>query len=145
MGMSKTFSSTFRESESFSLTRRLSVAVSMRLTFFSSYFFMLSFQVSLPFKPVYLGPCVLPDYISFLVLEIPGCNDDDVSFPDPDPFFHGTRNSAHPDHSIHATEFQAVCTEKAFNRCQDFVVFPAWGAYSCHGFFGAACFAWWFS
>jgi hypothetical protein len=65
----------------------------------------------------------IPVYnITFFVLEVPGNNNEDISFTDPDFLFDLSLDSSHPGHTIETTYPDMVCTHHQFGVSEHFPV-----------------------
>lgn len=80
-------------------------------------------------QPVYLWTCVLPYDISFLILDLPGSCNNDISFTYPHSLLLGTRYPAHTDNSVHTLQSYPVSSKQTGNRCQNLTILFTWGSY----------------
>lgn len=80
-------------------------------------------QEAFPLQPAYLGAGVSPGHVAFLVLDLPGHDDDHVAFPDPDALLHFTSYTAHPGDAIDAAHHDAAGAEHADHGAQHFSLF----------------------
>jgi hypothetical protein len=77
-----------------------------------------SLQESLSLQPVYLGTGVSPDYISLLILEIPGYDDNYVTLSDPDPLLHLAGYAGHPGNAVDAPHLYAIGAKQALHMTE---------------------------
>lgn len=68
-----------------------------------------SSEVPVLSQPVRLRREIPVDDIALVILEAPGSDDQDIPFPDPDPFFDFALNPAHPGHPIITPDPDMIC------------------------------------
>ena len=61
-------------------------------------------------EPFNLRTCIPVDDIAFLILEVPGNDNEDVSFTDPDFLFDLSLDPPHPCHAIKTADTDMICT-----------------------------------
>jgi len=66
-------------------------------------------------EPLDLWPGIPVNDIAFFILEIPGNNNENVSFADPDFLFYLTFDSPHPRYAIKTSDADMVCTHHQFS------------------------------
>ena len=71
----------------------------------------LPFDVPFTLQVICLRPSISPYDVGLLVLKIPGNDDDDIVFPDPDPFLHLAGYPRHPLFAVVASHLQPVPAE----------------------------------
>ena len=73
-------------------------------------------------EPFDLWPGVPVYDIAFFILEIPGNDDEDIPFTDPDFLFDLSLDSSHPGHTIETADPDMVCTHHQFSVAEHFPV-----------------------
>jgi hypothetical protein len=66
-------------------------------------------------QPLDLRSGITVDDITFFVLEVPGYDNEDIPFTDPDFLFDLSLDSPHPGHAIETTDPDMVCTHHQFS------------------------------
>ena len=66
-------------------------------------------------EPLDLWTGVTVNDIAFFILEVPGDDNEDITFTDPDFLFDLSLDSAHPGHTIKTTDPDMVCTHHQFS------------------------------
>lgn len=80
-------------------------------------------------QPVDLRLSITPDHVGFIVLEVPGDNDYDVTFAYPYPFLDLAWYPAHPRNTIRAVHYEPVCAQHICNCTEEFTIPLIGGSY----------------
>jgi len=72
-------------------------------------------------QPVCLGREVPVDNIALVILEAPWSDNQDISFPDPDPLFDFALDPAHPGNSIIASHPDMICSHHEICKSKLFI------------------------
>ena len=67
-------------------------------------------------EPFHLRAGISINYITFFILEIPGYDNKDIPFTDPDFLFNLSLDSPHPGHTIETTDPDVICTHHQFSN-----------------------------
>ena len=79
-------------------------------------------QIIISPEPLDLWAGVTVDDITFFVLEVPGNDNEDVPFTDPDLLFYLSLDSPHPCDTIETADTDMVCTHHQFSVPEHFPV-----------------------
>jgi len=85
-------------------------------------------QIPVAPQPLYLGTRIPVNNITLIVLETPGHNNEDISFPDPDLLFYFTFDTAHPGDTIKAPYADMICAHHQFSARKNFAIPLVWNA-----------------
>ena len=72
-------------------------------------------QIIITPEPFDLWAGITVHNIAFFILEIPGNDDEDIPFTDPDFLFDLSLDSSHPGHTIETTDPDMICTHHQFS------------------------------
>jgi len=73
-------------------------------------------------EPLDLWAGITINDITFFVLEVPGNDNQDIAFTDPDFLFDLSLDSPHPGHAIETTDTNMICTHHQFSIAEYFPV-----------------------
>jgi hypothetical protein len=73
-------------------------------------------------EPLDLRAGITVNDITFFVLEVPGNDNKNIPFTDPDFLFYLSLDSAHPGHTIETADPDMVCTHHEFSVSEHFPV-----------------------
>jgi hypothetical protein len=73
-------------------------------------------------EPLDLRAGITINDITFFVLKIPGNNNQDIAFTNPDFLFNLSLDSPHPGHAIETTDTDVICTHHQFSIAEYFPV-----------------------
>jgi hypothetical protein len=92
---------------------------------------LLNLKKTTSFKPSGFTLGIPPNNISsFVRLEIPGCNEDDISFANPHPLLHSSPNSAESSLTIGTFHTNTVIAKKLYSNAQNFSL--SWNSNANH-------------
>jgi len=78
-------------------------------------------QISVFTQPICLGGEVTVNNVTFLILETPRRDDEDIPLPDPDPLFYLSLDSAHAGNPVIAPHPDMVCTHHKICKSELFI------------------------
>jgi hypothetical protein len=73
-------------------------------------------------EPLDLRAGITINDITFFVLKIPGNDNQDIAFTNPDFLFNLSLDSPHPGHAIETTDTDVICTHHQFSIAEYFPV-----------------------
>ena len=78
-------------------------------------------QVTVFSQPVCLGGEITVDDITLFILERPGCNDENIPFPYPDPLFDLPLDPAHAGNAVITSDTDVICTHHKISKSELFI------------------------